>query len=198
MDALKDAIDLQNKRLLYNRKRIDDNKTLAKQLMAKGKKEDALMCIKKNKFYDKESEKLRTMIMNLEQQVHALESMKTGKVAADALKIGNAEFKREIEKLGGVDGIDEVMDQAQENLEDHDEVFSALARETNMPGVEADDDQLAKELEDLMGEDLTEELGKVDLGGQAMPSAPVDFPAAPTKAMTQEEKELAELEASMG
>ena len=51
-----------------------------------------------------------------------------------------------------------------------------------------------------MQEGLSDQLSSVDLGnaGASMPSAPVSMPAAPKGTpQTAEEKELAELEASM-
>lgn len=95
-----------------------------------------------------------------------------------------------------------------------------MSRQINMPGVDADEDELLAELEDLQAEDLADGLGQVDLGPQAassgaassgaatgtaaLPDAPLaqPFPQAPmakpqAKQMSDEERELAELEASM-
>merc|ERR1719164_240509 len=104
------------------------------------------------------------------------------------------------------------MDQIEEGLADADEIGQAMSRTVNA-GLDMDD----AELEGLETDDLTDQL--TDLSGLGAPAAKapamsqeeaelaalnasMDFPSAPksqpaARAMTEEEKELAALEASM-
>ena len=118
--------------------------------------------------------------------------------------------------MGGVDAVEETMDQIEEGLADADEIGQAMSRTVNA-GLDMDDDELLAELESLETDDLTDQL--TDLSGLGAPAAKapamsqeeaelaalnasMDFPSAPksqpaARAMTEEEKELAALEASM-
>ena len=97
--------------------------------------------------------------------------------------------------------------------QDAEEIQTELSRVIAVPGLDDDDDLLA-ELEGLEADDLASEMSNIGLadGGtgsaaptaaasaplKEMPAVPISLPAAPTTtAMTEEERELAELEASM-
>ena len=107
--------------------------------------------------------------------------------------------------MGGVEAVDSTMDEMEDRMQDAEEIAEAMSRVVSVPGVDMDEEDLLAELAELEQADLEESLGKVEIAkaeapGVEMPSVPenLSMPAAPTsKPQTQEEKELAELEASM-
>lgn len=143
--------------------------------------------------------------MTLEQQQITLEAMNLNREALAASKVAAQSMQSQTKAMGGVEAVDETMDQVEDGLNDAEEIAEALGRSVAIPGVDADEDDLLAELEGLEADDLADQLGTVDLGTEPaveMPSAPISMPAAPNtsvgqRGMTAEEKELAELEASM-
>jgi len=101
------------------------------------------------------------------------------------------------------------MDNVEDTLQDAADIGDALSRNLQAPGIDADEDDLLAELEELEQDELTKDLGAISMPTassasnadtlSSMPSAPASFPAAPSNAvqMTDEERELAELEAAM-
>jgi len=165
--------------------------------------------------YEKQLEQISGAKMTLETQRLALESMNINAAALEAQKAGAAAMTQATKRMGGVDAVEETMDQVEEGLQDADEIGQAMSRSINT-GLDQDDDELLAELEELEQDDLTSQLTNTSIG--AMPSAGTAaiseedelaalgmdmaaFPSAPKtqakKAMTDEERELAELEASM-
>ena len=130
-----------------------------------------------------------------------LESMNLNREALNAQKAAASSMQAQTKAMGGVDAVDEAMDAVEDGLNDAEEIAEALGRQVNAPGIDADEDDLLAELEGLEADDLAQQLGSVDLAAEeapiSMPSAPISMPAAPTHGMSAEEKELAELEASM-
>lgn len=202
---VRDMIETIEKREQHIGRKIDTEVQNAKKFSAAGKKREALQCIKRKKMYEKQLDQISNTKMTLENQQMTLESMNLNREAFNAQKLAAQSMQAQTKAMGGVDAVDEAMDAVEDGLQDAEEIAEALGRQVNMPGVDADEDDLLAELEGLEADDLSSQLGAVDLGVEdapiSMPSAPVSYPAAPTtaakKEMTAEEKELAELEASM-
>jgi len=133
-----------------------------------------------------------------------LESMNLNREALEAQRAGNSAIGAQVQAMGGVDAVAEVMDQVEENVQDVEEIQNELARTVAVPGLEDEDDLLA-ELEALEQEVVVGDMTEIKAGDmKAWPDAPESddkaqmFPAAGTgKVMSEEERELAELEASM-
>ncbi len=121
-------------------------------------------------------------------------------------------MQEKVKQMGGVDKVEELMDELEDAQTDAREIQEAMGRQLDLPGIDADDDELLAELDGGMEEELAADLSKLDLGRAVeMPSAPISvchafiksscrhsLPAAGTKkVMTDEERELAELEAAM-
>jgi len=207
---VRETIDTLGKRETHLERKIQTEVENAKKFSAAGKKREALTCIKRKKMYEKQMEQLGNAKITLEQQQMTLESMNINREILQANKAAAASMQQATKQMGGVDAVDETMDAVEDGLNDAAEIAEAMGREVQMPGMDADEDDLLAELEGLEEEALAGELAdvKVDNGpGVAMPNVPVSFPDAGTtvpaagkaaaKEMTDEEKELAELEASM-
>merc|ERR1712146_182405 len=132
----------------------------------------------------------------------ALENMQLNREVLNAQKQAASAMQREVKTMGGADGVEETIDQVEEGLQDAQEIGEAMSRAVG-PQLDEDDDELLAELEALSQDDLDSTLLDVGSTTQAtsmqLPDAGFSMPAAPTAQvqMTQEEKELAELEASM-
>ena len=198
---VRDMVETIEKREAHIDRKIQNEITNAKKFSQAGKKREALQCIKKKKMLEKQLEQISNTKMTLEQQLLTLESMNLNREALQAQKAAAQSMQAQTKAMGGVDAVDETMDQIEDGLQDANEIAEALGRSIAAPGVDADEDDLLAELEGLEAEDLSAQLGAVDLSEApvSMPSAPISMPAAPKGAvqMTDEEKELAELEASM-
>lgn len=205
---MRDTIETIEKRETHIQRKIDSEVTNAKKLSAAGKKREALQCIKRKKMYEKQLEQISNTKMTLEQQQITLESMNLNREVLAAQRQAAQSMQQQTQAMGGVDAVDETMDAVEDGLNDAEEIAEALSRSIATPGIDADEDDLLAELEGLEEEDLASQIGAVDLTGaaeqggigQAMPSVPTPMPSVPTSApaaMTAEERELAELEASM-
>jgi len=206
---LRDATETLEKREEHLYRKIDNEIKQAQQFSKQNKKKEALTCIKRKKMFEKQLEQLSNAKMTLEAQRLALENMNINRETLEAQKAGVAAMAAATKSMGGVDAVEETMDAVEEGLVDADEIGQALGRSVAMPGLDADEDDMLAELEALEQADLDSQLGNVNLGASAddeadlmrvMPSAPM--PSAPKTAvkpreMTEEERELAELEASM-
>jgi len=206
---LRDATETLEKREEHLYRKIDNEVKQAQAFSKQNKKKEALTCIKRKKMYEKQLEQISNAKMTLETQRLALENMNINREALEAQKAGVAAMAAATKSMGGVDAVEETMDAVEEGLVDADEIGQALGRSVAMPGLDADEDDMLAELEALEQEDLDSQLQSVNLGAsqaddeaelaRVMPSVPM--PSAPTTAvkpaMTDEERELAELEASM-
>jgi len=195
-------IETIEKRETHIQRKIDNEITQAKKFSAAGKKREALQCIKRKKMYEKQLEQISNTKMTLEQQQITLEAMNLNREALEASKTAAQSMAAQTKAMGGVEAVDETMDAVEDGLNDAEEIAQALGRSVNVPGLDADEDDLLAELEGLEADDLADQLGSVEIAEQpvSMPSAPLSMPAAPTSAvkqMTDDERELAELEASM-
>jgi len=206
---VKDTIETMGKRQEHLLRKVNLETKNAMQYSKTNKKKEAIACLKRKKMFEKQVEQIANTMLTLETQLLTLESMNINREALEAQKFANAAIGEEVRKMGGVDAVAEVIDNVEEGLQDAHEIQEELGRVVGMPGIDDDEDELLAELEGLEEEQLAEEIGKVDLGTNAealkgMPKAPqeelLSLPAAGTKkvaAMTDEERELAELEASM-
>ena len=73
--------------------------------------------------------------------------MNINREALEAQKAGVAAMKQATQNMGGVDAVEEMMDQVEEGLVDADEIGQALGRSVAMPGLDADEDDMLAELE---------------------------------------------------
>jgi len=201
MDKVNDTLETITKREEHVQRKIDAELNNAKKFSAAGKKREALQCIKRKKMYEKQLEQMGTTKMTLENQKMTLEVMNINKETLAAQQAAAKAMQQQTKQMGGVDKVEEIMDSVEDGMQDAQEIQDALSRQIDMPGLDADEDDLLAELEGLEADELATELGTVSLASDSaveMPSAPVSLPAAGTKkVMTDEERELAELEASM-
>lgn len=198
---LRDATETLDKREAHLQYKIDNEIKQARAFSKDNKKREALTCIKRKKMYEKQLEQLSGAKITLETQRLALENININRETIEASRAAATAMSAATQQMGGVDAVEDTMDQVEEGLQDADEIGQAMSRAVNT-GIDADDDDLLAELEGLEQEDLVASLVQVDDHAAAetisMPSAPISVPSAPKgKAMSEEERELFELEQSM-
>jgi len=210
ISKLRDASETLQKREEHLKRKVTAETKQAIDFNKQGKKREALTCIKRRKMYEKQMDQIGNQRITLETQQLALENMNLTKETLAAQQEAARVMHQQTQALGGADKVDELMDNIEEGLQDANEIGEAMSRPVATPGMEGmDDDELLAELDELGELDATDELAEqmthidvaaADTGGFVAPAAPTNkpMPSAPTgKVMTEEEKELAELEASM-
>ena len=199
MAKLNETIENIGKKEDHLQRKMDAEVANALKFSAAGKKREALQCLKKKKMYEQQLTQLGTSKINLENQKLTMESMNMNAEIIEAQRVVTTSMQAQVKKMGGVDKVEELMDQVEDAQTDAQEIQNAMNRQMNVPGLDQDDDELLAELEGLQEAQLAAEMAKVEIGhAVVMPSAPISLPDAGTKkVMTDEERELAELEASM-
>mmetsp|Transcript_2709 Transcript_2709/g.6726 ORF Transcript_2709/g.6726 Transcript_2709/m.6726 type:complete len:248 (+) Transcript_2709:73-816(+) len=212
---LRDNQEMLQKREDHLVRKIENEIKQAKEFSARGKKREALTCIKRKKMYEKQVDQIINSKITLENQQLALESVNLNAQVMSAHKVGAQAMERAVQNMGGVEAVEELMDNVEEGFQDANEIQDAMGRQVNA-GLDADEDELLAELEGLEQDDLTDQLTSTNVASAPAASRKSDeerelealnssmnFPSAPTsqpaagKQMTEEERELAELEASM-
>jgi len=200
----KEAIDVQTKRRDYIEHKMDLELKKAKQFQAQNKKADAIMCMKRRKQLEQQKAsveatilKYNTSIIALENVLHAKETVQTTALIGDALE-------NETRAIGGADAADDVMAKLEDGMQDVNELMGVVGREVDSGMDLGDDDDLMAELDQLAEEskedELLSELTK-DVDGIGLKADPVPksqpMPQAPTHQVSDEDAELAKLEAEM-
>jgi charged multivesicular body protein 4 len=216
ISKIRDQIEMLTKREEHLYRKMDNEVKQAKEFSAKGKKREALTCIKRKKMFEKQVDQIANSKFTLETQQSQLEMININKETLRAHQAGANTMHRVTREMGGVEAVEELMDNIEEGMQDANEMGEAMGRPINS-GLDADDDELAAELEALEQEGLTDQLTSTNVASAPAANrmsdeeaelqklnASMNFPSAPTsrpaagKQMTEEERELAELEASMG
>jgi charged multivesicular body protein 4 len=158
---------------------------------------DAIFALKRKKLHEEEILKIQNTRMTLETQCLQLESASQTALVVDAMKAGKNALQKHQSELG-VDKIENLMDEIQEQIEVSNEINQALAQPVD-PLLASDDDLLA-ELHELQAQELEEDLLKAapSLAEQTelnMPKVPVSKLPAVVVHEDPEMEELRKLEA---
>lgn len=171
----------------------------AKQKMSSGDKKAALMCMKKRKLYEAEIAKIANVKMTLETQAINLESAAGTADAFQAMNAGNSTMQKIRTDMGGVDRVDDVMMDMQEEFQLQEEMGTAIGQAVDPLGGAVDDDELLKELEGLAGggeQDLAAQFDAAEgkLSASGPPKRKPLWKKTPSK---READELSKLEAEL-
>jgi len=204
---LKDTLEVLEKREKYLETKIEKELTEAKKNATKNKR-GALMALKRKKAYEGQIEKIAGARLTIEQQLMAIEDANVNVEAISAMRSG-ASALRNIHGNMNINKVDDVMDEIRDQMDLAKEITDAISQPVGF-GQEFDDDELAKELDDLEQEGLDSQIldvrpinGKVankgvdDTDSVAFPVAPNNVPPPVADGLSAEERELKELEASM-
>ena len=156
--------------------------------------------------YEKNVDQADNIIMNIESQIDQLETAAINVTNFNAMQAGTQALKK-IQQGVSIDMVEELKMDQEEQVEIANEISEVLARP--MQGQDMDEDDLDAELDLIDQEQFEASISEVppaeqipvdQFAGLSLPKVPSGTPAIATPAagMTDEERELAELEASMG
>mmetsp|Transcript_34005 Transcript_34005/g.48319 ORF Transcript_34005/g.48319 Transcript_34005/m.48319 type:complete len:164 (+) Transcript_34005:139-630(+) len=158
----------------------------------------AVNIMKKRKMYQMQFEKLEQIKMTLETQAINLESAAQTAEAFQAMTAGNDTMKK-IRHEVGIDDVDDVMDDMQEEMQLAQEVSTAIGQPVDMTMGTIDDDDLMAELEQMDEADLSAQFDQAALGRPSATAAE-SMPSAPTSKLglsKKEEDDLNRLQAEL-
>jgi charged multivesicular body protein 4 len=136
----------------------------------------ALQALKRKKRYEQQLEQLQGTLTTIETQREALENANTNTAVLDTMK-GAADALKKSHKDMNIDNVHEMMDDIAEQNDIANEISNAISSGIMSPGV--DEDELAKELEELEQEGLDSELLNVGPAPNKLPDVPsTDLPTA--------------------
>ncbi|XP_029167015.1 charged multivesicular body protein 6 [Nylanderia fulva] len=160
---------------------LEKERLLAKELLKKGKKDRALLLLRKKKYQEQVLSRADGQLENLERMVHDLEFAQIEMKVVDGLKIGNTTLKQ-LHDLLSIDEIEQIMDETREGIEKQreiDEILSStLTAEDNI-----DENEIEAELDALMETEFNEKAPEIpkEQSGVVLPDVPKDLPEQDSK-----------------
>ncbi|XP_061701521.1 charged multivesicular body protein 6-like [Syngnathoides biaculeatus] len=152
---------------------LDKERLLAKQLLKDGRKEKALLLLKKKRYQDQLLDKTENQIANLERMVQDIEFMQIEMKVVEGLKAGNDCLKR-MHQMMSIEDVERILDETLESIEYQKEIDEMLAGALT----QEDEDAVLAELELItQGEDFA--LPKVPT--EALPDVPEEASAEPDR-----------------
>ncbi|XP_060758591.1 charged multivesicular body protein 6 isoform X1 [Neoarius graeffei] len=135
----------------YQRKltvQLEKERLLAKQLLKDGKKERALLLLKKKRYQDQLLDKTETQISNLERMVQDLEFAQIEVKVLEGLKVGNDCLKKMHEALS-IEEVERIMEETQDAVEYQKQIDDMLAGSLS----QEDEEAVLAELEAITQDD---------------------------------------------
>ncbi|XP_034047061.1 charged multivesicular body protein 6-like isoform X4 [Thalassophryne amazonica] len=150
---------------------LEKERLLAKQLLKDGRKEKALLLLKKKIYQYRLLDKTESQISNLECMVQDIEFMQIEMKVIEGLKVGNNCLKS-MHEIMSIEDVERIMDETQESIDYQRQIDEMLAGALT----EEDEDAVLAELEAItQGEAVTlpevptEPLPEVSEAAQAEP-----------------------------
>ncbi|XP_043085020.1 charged multivesicular body protein 6-A [Puntigrus tetrazona] len=144
---------------------LEKERRLAKQLLKDGKKERALLLLKKKRYQDQLLDKTDIQIANLERMVQDIEFAQIEIKVVEGLKAGN-ECLKQMHEVMSVEEVERILEETQEAIEYQKQIDELLAGSLTAE----DEDAVLAELEAIAQEEDV-----------ALPELPTDpLPAVPS------------------
>ncbi|KAM9843218.1 charged multivesicular body protein 6-A-like [Aulostomus maculatus] len=152
---------------------LEKERLLAKQLLQNGRKEKALVLLKKKRYQDQLLNKTENQITNLECMVQDIEFMQIEMKVIEGLKVGN-DCLKSMHEIMSVEDVERILDETQEAIEYQKQIDEMLSGALT----QEDEDAVLAELDAItQGEDV------------ALPEVPTEpLPEVPEAARTEPEK----------
>ncbi|KAL2078382.1 hypothetical protein ACEWY4_026067 [Coilia grayii] len=128
---------------------LEKERQLAKQLLKDGKKDKAILLLKKKRYQDQLLDKTENQISNLERMVQDLEFAQIEMKVIEGLKVGNDCLKKMHEMLS-VEEVERIMDETQDSIEYQRQIDDMLAGSLS----QEDEDAVLAELEAITQGDV--------------------------------------------
>ncbi|CAL8306039.1 unnamed protein product [Boreogadus saida] len=142
----------RDKLRMYQKKinlQLDKERLLAKQLLKNGRKDKALLLLKKKRYQDQLLEKTDNQISNLERMVQDLEFAQIEIKVIEGLKVGNDCLKK-MHEVMSIEEVERIMDETQEAVEYQQQIDEMLAGALT----QEDEDAVLAELEAITQGDV--------------------------------------------
>ncbi|TGZ47316.1 charged multivesicular body protein 6-A [Temnothorax longispinosus] len=161
---------------------LEKERLLAKELLRNGKKDRALLLLRKKKYQEQVLSRADGQLENLERMAHDLEFAQVEMKVVDGLKVGNTALKQ-LHALLSIDEIEKVMDDTREGIEKQREIDEILTS-TLATEEEFDESEIEAELDALVEADINEKAPEIPKD-VLLPDVPKDLPE---KEAEEEEK----------
>ncbi|XP_011685386.1 PREDICTED: charged multivesicular body protein 6 [Wasmannia auropunctata] len=152
---------------------LEKERLLAKELLKNGKKDRALLLLRKKKYQEQVLSRADGQLENLERMVHDLEFAQVETKVVDGLKVGNTALKQ-LHALLSIDEIEKVMDETREGIEKQREIDEVLTS-TIATEEEIDESEIEAELDALVEADIDEKAPEIPKD-VLLPDVPKDSP----------------------
>ncbi|XP_034449859.1 charged multivesicular body protein 6-like [Hippoglossus hippoglossus] len=152
---------------------LEKERLLAKQLLKDGRKDKALLLLKKKRYQDQLLEKTENQISNLERMVQDIEFMQIEMEVIEGLKVGN-DCLRSMHEIMSIEDVERILDETQESIDYQRQIDEMLAGALTQD----DEDAVLAELQAItQGEDI------------ALPEVPTEpIPEVPEAAKAEPER----------
>ncbi|GAA6108994.1 charged multivesicular body protein 6 isoform X1 [Tachysurus ichikawai] len=128
---------------------LEKERHLAKQLLKDGKKQKAVLLLKKKRFQEQLLDKTENQISNLEHMVQDIEFAQIEMKVIEGLKVGNDCLKK-MHEMMSIEEVERIMDETQESIEYQRQIDDILAGSLT----QEDEDAVLAELEAITQEDV--------------------------------------------
>ncbi|CAO1346859.1 unnamed protein product [Diamesa serratosioi] len=173
IQKLRDTENMLLKKQEFLEQKLEQELDIAKK-NASTNKRVALQALKRKKRYEQQLEQLQGTLTTIETQREALENANTNAAVLETMK-GAADSLKKTHKDMNVDNVHEMMDDIAEQNDVANEISNAIS--TGIIGTGVDDDDLARELEELEQEELDKDLLNVGPATTKLPDVPsTDLP----------------------
>ena len=189
----RDKIKQYQRRIEQN---LEKERLLAKTLIQNGRKDRALLLLRKKKFQEQVLSKTDGQLENLERMVHDIEFAQVELKVVDGLKVGNAALKK-LHSLLSIDEIEKVMDETKEGLEKQREIDEILLGELTVE----DEGEVEDELDALLAAEVKERapvvpvVPEVESEDVTLPEVPEELPRKKKERTKEKTQEAVALEA---
>jgi charged multivesicular body protein 6 len=127
---------------------IAQEKAVAKELVAKGQKDKAILVLKRKAMKEKLLERARGQMLNVETMIANIEEAETNLKVFETLKLGNETLKTLQEQMS-VDDINDILDDTAESIRVQEDISAALSQSLNT-SEQAEIDAEVAEMMELM------------------------------------------------
>ncbi|KAI3383197.1 hypothetical protein SNEBB_005097 [Seison nebaliae] len=186
IERFRDVEDTLMKKTELLETKIDDELKNAKQYGTENKR-GALAALKRKKRYESQLNQIDGTIATLEYQRDCLENANSNAEVLKAMQQGAKALKGTHKELSGVDNVQELMDDIQEQHRTLEEINDAISNPMNRK-IDADDNELLAELEEMEQEEINEKM--LDIADNVTDLLPSVSASEPVKAKTQVDQDL--------
>lgn len=158
IQSIKQVISNLEARQTFLGKKANHQIQIAKEKSKAGDKRGAILALKTKKMQEQEIIKIDASILNLSEQILAIESASVNMDITGAMMIGKNALKEINEKIN-VENIQQLQDDIHENMNDVHDVNNILSQPVGM-FANLDDDDMMKELQAIQESELDDNVEK--------------------------------------